>query len=89
MPSDLPLVPIHLWNWGIQHRVGQLKQVSEKALHVALLPKVKATLSDLGLKMFGVFYNCPEIYKQGWMHRKNLFLVQNHFKWLMIQVMQK
>ena len=70
MPSDLPLVPIHLWNWGIQHRVGQLKQVSEKALRVALLPKIKATLSDLGLKMFGVFYNCPEIYKQGWMHRK-------------------
>lgn len=70
MPSDLPLVPIHLWNWGIQHRVGRLKQVSEKALHIALLPKVKATLSDLGLKMFGVFYHCTEIYEQGWMHRK-------------------
>lgn len=70
MPSDLPLVPIHLWNWGIQHRVGQLKQVSEKALRVALLPKVKATLSDLGLRVFGVFYHCPEIYEQGWMHRK-------------------
>ncbi|MFX6174650.1 transposase, partial [Acinetobacter baumannii] len=70
MPSDLPLVPIHLWNWGIQHRVGRLKQVSEKALRIALLPKVKATLSDLGLKIFGVFYHCTEIYEQGWMHRK-------------------
>lgn len=70
MPSDLPLVPIHLWNWGIQHRVGQLKQVSEKALRIALLPKVKATLSELGLRVFGVFYHCHEIYKQGWMHRK-------------------
>ena len=44
MPSDLPLVPIHLWNWGIQHRVGRLKQVSEKALRIALLPKVKSNL---------------------------------------------
>ena len=55
MPSDLPLVPIHLWNWGIQHRVGRLKQVSEKALRIALLPKVKATLSDLGLKILECF----------------------------------
>lgn len=70
MPTDLPLVPIHLWNWGIQHRVGRLKQVSEKALRVALLPKTKATLSDLGLKVFGVFYYCAEIHQQGWMHRK-------------------
>ena len=70
MPTDLPLVPIHLWNWGIQNRVGRLKQVSEKALRVALLPKTKATLSDLGLKVFGVFYYCAEIHQQGWMHRK-------------------
>ncbi len=70
MPTDLPLVPIHLWNWGIQNRVGRLKQVSEKALRVALLPKTKATLSDLGLKVFGVFYYCAEINQQGWMHRK-------------------
>lgn len=70
MPTDLPLVPIHLWNWGIQHRVGRLKQVSEKALRVALLPKTKATLSDLGLKVFSVFYYCAEIHQQGWMHRK-------------------
>ena len=70
MPTDLPLVPIHLWNWGIQHRVGRLKQVSEKALSFALLPKTKAILSDLGLKVFGVFYYCAEIHQQGWMHRK-------------------
>ena len=70
MPTDLPVVPIHLWNWGIQHRVGRLRQVSEKALRVALLPKTKATLSDLGLKVFGVFYYCAEIHQQGWMHRK-------------------
>lgn len=89
MPTDLPLVPIHLWNWGIQNRVGRLKQVSEKALRVALLPKTKATLSDLGLKVFGVFYYCAEINQQGWMHRKNQSQDQILYKLRMTRVMPK
>ena len=49
MPPDMPLIPIEIWNWGIQ----------------------KATLSDLGLKVFGVYYQCKEIAEKGWLHRKN------------------
>lgn len=71
MPTDLPLVPIELWNWGLQHRTGKLRSVSAKDLYIALLPRKKATLSDLGIKLFGNYYICSEIREQGWLHRKN------------------
>ncbi|CAM4135884.1 Mu transposase C-terminal domain-containing protein [Psychrobacter arenosus] len=71
MPPDLPAVPLQLWNWGLQHRTGKLRSVSEKSLHISLLPRKKATLSDLGIKLFGNYYICAEIREQGWLHRKN------------------
>ena len=71
LPHDLPAVPITLWNWGIQHRTGKLRTASDKAVYVALLPREKATLSNRGLKLFGVTYTCPELYEQGWLHRQN------------------
>ena len=71
MPPDMPLIPIEIWNWGIQNRTGKLRAVDVDVLSVALLPRQKATLSDLGLKVFGVYYQCKEIAEKGWLHRKN------------------
>lgn len=71
MPADMPLIPIEIWNWGIQNRTGKLRTVDDDLLSVALLPRQKATLSDLGLKVFGVYYQCKEITEKGWLHRKN------------------
>ena len=69
MPSDLTMTPLSLWNWGLQHRTGRLRTVSEDALKVSLLPRTKATFSDLGVCIFGVYYISQEILENGWMHR--------------------
>jgi len=71
LPHDLPAVPIALWNWGIQHRTGKLRTASDQAVYIALLPREKATLSNRGLKLFGVTYTCQELYTQGWLHRQS------------------
>ncbi len=71
LPHDLPAVPMALWNWGIQHRTGKLRTASDQAVYVALLPREKVTLSNRGLKLFGVTYTCPELYEKGWLHRQN------------------
>ncbi|HHE3464888.1 DDE-type integrase/transposase/recombinase [Pasteurella multocida] len=71
MPPDMPLIPIEIWNWGIQNRTGKLRTVDAEVLSVALLPRKKATLSDLGLKVFGVYYQCKKIAEKGWLHRKS------------------
>lgn len=70
MPPDMPLVPIKIWNWGLQNRTGQLRAVDANSIYIALLPRKKATISNLGIKLFGVYYTCSEILKNGWLHRK-------------------
>ncbi|GLX86075.1 hypothetical protein tloyanaT_23280 [Thalassotalea loyana] len=69
MPADLPLIPAHLWNWGLQHRTGRLRKADSESLHIALLPTEKATVSENGVCLFGLYYSSPEVLAAGWMHR--------------------
>lgn len=69
MPVDLPLVPIELWRWGIQHRTGRLRAAPERELRLSLLPRARATISPLGICLFGLYYTCAEAMSAGWMHR--------------------
>lgn len=70
MPVNLPLVPLDLWNWGIQNRTGKLRSAPDISLYIALLPRKKATLSDKGIKLFRLIYTCAEFFTAGWLHRK-------------------
>lgn len=69
MPDTLAPVPINIWQWGIQNRSGRLRNTSESALKLALLPRQKVTLSDYGIQCFGAFYTCRELLASGWLHR--------------------
>jgi putative transposase len=69
MPADLPSIPIHLWNWGLQNRTGRLRKANPESVRIALLPRAKATTSLQGICLFGVYYSAPEIIEIGWMHR--------------------
>ena len=69
IPATLPLIPLALWNWGLQHRTGRLRSVPEEALRINLLPRTKVTISNLGICAFGIYYTSAEIIQQGWLHR--------------------
>lgn len=69
LPADVPSIPRELWNWGIQNRVGSLRQVDAQQLPVALLPRQKITVSQYGVTMFGLIYSGAEILREGWLHR--------------------
>jgi len=69
MPNDMALTPLNIWNWGIKNRTGRLKNVSEQALRIALLPRQKVYLSDLGVSCFGAYYTSKELLASGWLHR--------------------
>jgi transposase InsO family protein len=69
MPVDLEMTPLSLWNWGIQHRTGRLRAASEDAIRISLLPRTKATISEMGVSVFGVYYTSPEVLAEGWLHR--------------------
>ncbi|KZN47675.1 Mu transposase C-terminal domain-containing protein [Pseudoalteromonas luteoviolacea] len=69
MPTDLPNNPLAIWNWGLQHRTGRLRKPEAEHLRVALMPRTRATISDSGVCIFGVYYTSAELLKLGWMHR--------------------
>lgn len=71
MPADLPSIPIHLWNWGLQNRTGRLRKVDPEGLRVALLPREYATVSENGVCLFGLYYSSAQILDAGWMHRSD------------------
>lgn len=69
MPDTLAPIPLNIWQWGIQNRSGRLRNTSEAALKIALLPRQKVTLSNYGIQCFGAFYTCRELLESGWLHR--------------------
>ncbi len=69
MPRALPPIPKVLWNWGLQNRTGRLRQPISKQFKIALLPRQKVTFDDRGIKLFGVYYTCQELFRSGWLHR--------------------
>lgn len=69
MPADLPSIPVHLWNWGLQHRTGRLRKANSDSLRIALLPRQQATTSEKGICLFGLYYSSAEILSSGWLHR--------------------
>lgn len=71
MPVDLPSIPVHLWNWGLQHRTGRLRKADTESLYIALLPREQATVSENGICLLGLYYSSPEVLESGWMHRSD------------------
>ncbi|WP_262690590.1 transposase family protein [Kordiimonas aestuarii] len=71
MPDDLPSIPIELWKWGLANKTGRLRSFPHETVALSLLPRKRATISDLGINLFGLFYTCKEALAAGWFHRAN------------------
>ncbi len=69
IPTDLPLIPLALWNWGIQNRTGKLRGVNEELAAVNLMPHKEVSVSELGLNLFGCYYSAAIAVKEGWFER--------------------
>ncbi|WP_234935203.1 Mu transposase C-terminal domain-containing protein [Pseudomonas savastanoi] len=69
MPGDLPAIPVMLWNWGLANLTGRLRTAPEELVRINLLPHESATVSELGIRLFGCFYSCQEAIREGWFHR--------------------
>lgn len=67
--EDIPSIPLHLWNWGIENRMGKLRTVDAEQFRVSLLPRTKVSISPLGINAWGLYYNSSEVLREGWLHR--------------------
>ncbi|MBU0375580.1 transposase, partial [Acinetobacter baumannii] len=68
-PPDLPSIPLHIWNWGIQNRTGHLRTVDPDTLRIMILPRKKVSISTSGVNLWGLYYIGSEILREGWLHR--------------------
>src|SRR5690606_36442335 len=69
MPDELVPTPNNLWEWGIKNRSGRLRSAPPDLVRLALLPRQKVTVSNLGINCFGEYYTSSELLKSGWLHR--------------------
>lgn len=68
-PASIPWVPKNIWNWGLQNKSGMLRAADAELFRIGTLPRVKATMSEKGLKVWGVYYTSQEILNSGWLTR--------------------
>tara|TARA_R110001583_G_scaffold43838_4_gene139268 strand:- start:17176 stop:19260 length:2085 start_codon:yes stop_codon:yes gene_type:complete len=71
MPESLTSIPIELWRWGLQHRTGRLRSIDTDLAKILLLPRKRVSVSELGVKLWGVIYSGKEVLQTGWMHRSS------------------
>jgi len=64
--DNIPIVPIHLWNWGIANRSGSLRQYPEELVRFSLLPVDEATVTSNGIRLRGIFYTCKKALEERW-----------------------
>lgn len=50
LADEVKPVPIHLWNWGIENRSGQLRLVDPDVAYQNLLPRAQATITRHGVE---------------------------------------
>ena len=62
-------IPMHLWHYGIEHRSGLPRQVSEDRMRVACLCRDTATVRGDGIFFRGKLYTCDRAQAEQWQVR--------------------
>ena len=66
LQDDVSPIAVDLWNWGICHRSGLLKQHNENDVKVALMPQGKGRVTRRGILFKNCYYSCDIAVKEGW-----------------------
>lgn len=64
--DDVVPIPINLWTWGIAHRSGRLRSVSEDLIKLCLMPTGTALVTMKGIRFKGLIYLCERAVKEHW-----------------------
>lgn len=66
LKDGVPAIPLALWQWGITHWAGSLRQMEPEALRVALSQRAQATVTPKGIKFHALFYQCETALEENW-----------------------
>jgi putative transposase len=64
--DDVHPIPLQLWEWGVKHRVGHLRERSPEVIKLGLMPKGEATVTEAGIRFKGAFYDTERALREQW-----------------------
>lgn len=70
--SDVPPIPIKMWEWGIRNRSGCLKSYPSDIVKLNLLPTASARIMESGINFKGMRYSCDKAIREGWFDRARI-----------------
>lgn len=66
MADGVEPIPIKLWNWGISHRSGHLREKTQDVVRLALMPQDEATVTKQGILFNNMYYSCDRALREQW-----------------------
>jgi hypothetical protein len=66
MADRVPLLPIEIWNWGIQNISGILREKPGDIIRINLLPRGEASITEKGIAFRSLHYDCDLARQEGW-----------------------
>jgi len=72
IPTEVPLVPIDLWNWGIINRSGRLKSHDSADVRLSLLPRESASVTEFGIEFHKCLYGCDSALQGRWFEKARM-----------------
>lgn len=71
--DHLEPIPSELWNWGLQNRIGHLREKPADLIMLSLMPHKEAAVTQFGIKFEGMLYSCDLAVKEQWFERARAF----------------
>ena len=68
----IPAIPLHLWNYGVRHRVGPGRTVSEDEYLEVLMEKEEASVTEKGIRLNSLYYTCSLAEEERWFERARI-----------------
>lgn len=62
-------IPQDLWKWGIENRMGILREKPEEIIKLNLMPSTEAVVTEKGIRFEGMFYSCEMALREQWFER--------------------
>lgn len=64
--DGVPSIPVELWEWGLHHRSGAMRSFPEELVQYNLMPRDKATITEIGIHFRSAYYTCPLAIRERW-----------------------
>ncbi|RKL65858.1 transposase [Salipaludibacillus neizhouensis] len=64
--NNVTPTPINLWNWGIKHKQGVLKESNIDLIRYTLMPKGSASITRQGVYFNKRYYSSKDAIEKGW-----------------------